>query len=56
MKTADEYRQYAYECRRLAERARTPEQRKAILNIAASWNKLVELERKIPRKRPGNRG
>ena len=50
MKTAHEYRQQADECRRLAELARSPEERAAILDIAASWDSLASYrERTITR-------
>jgi uncharacterized protein Yka (UPF0111/DUF47 family) len=52
MKTVEEYRQHADECRRLAERARTPEDRKALLSIATSWDKLAgDRDRKITKER-----
>jgi hypothetical protein len=52
MKTAEEYRQHADECRRLAERARSPDERKAILQIATSWDKLAgDRDRKITKER-----
>jgi hypothetical protein len=41
MKTVQEYRQQAEECRELAKRARSTDERDAILAIAASWEKLV---------------
>jgi len=48
MKTAEEYRQHAEECRRLAELARSAEERAAILIIAASWEELASYrERRV---------
>jgi hypothetical protein len=41
MKTVEEYRQHAEECRELARRAQSPDERKAILAIAMSWDKLA---------------
>jgi len=53
MKTVEEYRRLADECRRLAERARSPDERKAILSIATSWDKLAgDRQRKITKERP----
>jgi hypothetical protein len=46
MKTAQEYRQQAQECRRLAELARSAEERAAILSIAASWEELARYREK----------
>ena len=41
MKTVEDYRQHAEECRQLASQARTPEERDLILNMAATWEKLA---------------
>ena len=41
MKTAEDYRQHAEECRQLASRARTPEERDMILSMAATWEELA---------------
>jgi hypothetical protein len=52
MKTLEEYRQHADECRRLADRARTREDREALLMIATSWDKLAgDRDRKITKER-----
>jgi hypothetical protein len=48
MKTVEEYRRYAEECRELAQRAGSPDDRKAILAIAVSWDKLAgDRERRL---------
>jgi hypothetical protein len=53
MKTAQDYRRYADECRELARRAKSGEERDAILAIADSWERLAgERERKIGKDRP----
>jgi hypothetical protein len=53
MKTVQEYRQQAEECRELAKRARSTDERDAILAIAASWEKLAAARmRKITKERP----
>jgi hypothetical protein len=53
MKTVKEYRQQADECRELAKRARSADEREAILAIAASWEKLAAVRaRKITNERP----
>jgi hypothetical protein len=53
MKTVREYRQQADECRELAKRARSADEREAILAIAASWEKLAAARaRKITKERP----
>jgi hypothetical protein len=41
MKTVREYRQQAEECRELAKRARSADEREAILAIAVSWENLA---------------
>lgn len=53
MKTVQEYCQHADECRALAKRARSADEREAILAIAASWEKLAaKRARKITSERP----
>ena len=53
MKTVQEYRQQAEECRELAKRARSADERDAILAIAASWENLAAARmRKITKERP----
>jgi len=53
MKTVQEYRQHAEECRELARRARSPDERQALIEIAASWDRLADgRERKITKERP----
>jgi hypothetical protein len=41
MKIVEDYRQQAEECRQLASRARTPEERDMILHMAATWEELA---------------
>lgn len=53
MKTVVEYRKHAEECRTLAKRARSPEEREMILQMAATWEDLAHArERKITAERP----
>jgi len=53
MKTAEEYRQQAEECRQLAKRARSSEEREVILTIAASWDALAAYrECEVAQERP----
>jgi hypothetical protein len=53
MKTVAEYRRHAEECRELARRARSPEEREMILHIAQTWDKLAKgRERKVTKERP----
>ena len=53
MKTAQEYRQQAEECRELAKRARSVDERDAILTIAASWERLAAARmRRTTKERP----
>jgi hypothetical protein len=48
MKTVEEYRRHVEECRELAKRAQSPDDRKAILAIAMSWHKLAgDRERRL---------
>ena len=47
MKTIEDYRQHANECRQLASRARTPEERDMILNMAATWEELARSREKM---------
>jgi hypothetical protein len=52
MKTIEEYRRHAEECRALAQKARSPDERKAILAIAMSWDKLAgDRERRLSKHR-----
>ena len=41
MKQVAEYRQHAMECLKLAERARTDEERKQLTEMAAAWERMV---------------
>jgi hypothetical protein len=36
-----DYRNHAIECRQMAERARSSEEREMLLNMAASWDSLA---------------
>jgi len=47
MKTVEEYRRYVDECRVLASRARTLEERDMILNMAATWEELARSREKM---------
>ena len=53
VKDASDYRLYAEECRALAARMNTSEQREQLLKIAATWERLAEnrfdLARKLPK-------
>jgi len=42
VRKVSEYRQHADECRTLARRARAPEHRDMLLNMAATWDSLAE--------------
>jgi hypothetical protein len=42
METASEYREYAAECRRLAQLAKTDQQREILLEMAQAWLGLAE--------------
>ena len=53
MKTVADYRKHAEECRTLAKRARSLEERDMILHMAATWDDLARArERKITAERP----
>ena len=41
VKSIEDYREHAEECRQLASRARTPEERDMILSMAATWEELA---------------
>ena len=47
MKTIEEYLRHAHECRTLASRARSPEERETILNMAATWEGLAKWHEKM---------
>ena len=48
MKKAQDYRQHASECRALARKARSDEERQQLLTMAATWDILaVERERRL---------
>lgn len=42
MKKASEYKEHAEECRALARRSKSPEDRDMLLNMAATWDSLAE--------------
>jgi hypothetical protein len=51
MKKVEDYRQHAGECRSMANRSRSPEEREMLLNMARTWDSLAtervtQLERK----------
>lgn len=47
MKTVQEYRQHAAECRQLAARARTAEDRDMIIKMAETWEELASSREKM---------
>ena len=51
MNTVEDYRAHAKECRLLATRARTPEERDMILKMAATWDELADSREKLLQKR-----
>lgn len=52
MKKAEEYHQHAIECRALATRSRSPEERQMLLNMAATWESLAaDREAQIARQK-----
>jgi hypothetical protein len=42
MEKVIDYRNHAVECRELAQRARSPDEREMLLNMAASWDNLAD--------------
>jgi len=42
MGTADNFRQYAADCVRQAEGARTPDEKNLLLNVALAWLRLAQ--------------
>ncbi len=50
METADQYREYAAECYRLASVAKTDEHRKMLRGIARAWTKVAEEAEQIEAK------
>jgi len=48
METLTQYRQFAEECRRFAESAKTAEQRSILLQMAALWTKLADEAKQPP--------
>jgi hypothetical protein len=51
-KEASDYRRHAEECRVLATRMKTGEQRERLLEIAATWDRLAENRSDLVRKLP----
>jgi hypothetical protein len=46
--TIADYRKFAEECRKLAQLAKTPEERKILYEMEAAWTSLVnEADRKV---------
>ena len=55
MQKAQDYRQHASECRALARKARSDEERQQLLTMAATWDILaVERERRLTEGPPDN--
>jgi hypothetical protein len=42
MKTSAQYREFAADCLRLAEKAKTDDEREILREMAATWQKLAE--------------
>ncbi len=53
MKDASDYHRHAEECRALAARMKTGEQRQQLLKIAATWERLAEGRSDPVRKHSG---
>jgi hypothetical protein len=51
MKTVQDYLDHAEECRALAARARTPEEREMILKMAKTWEELARARKKMLQNR-----
>jgi hypothetical protein len=41
MKKVEDYRQHATECRMMASRSRSPEEKTMLMNMAATWESLA---------------
>ena len=52
VKNTSDYRHNAEECRALAARMKTSEQREQLLKIAATWERLAENRSDLVRKHP----
>lgn len=52
MKKASEYRQHAEECRQLANRMQSGEQRDQLLTMAATWDQLATERSDLVRRHP----
>jgi hypothetical protein len=53
VKDASDYHRHAQECRALAARMKTGDQRQQLLRIAATWERLAEGRSDPARKRSG---
>jgi hypothetical protein len=51
MKTVGDYRQQAADCRQLAARARSPEDRDMILKMVETWEELANTREKMLKSR-----
>ncbi|HYJ85152.1 MAG TPA: hypothetical protein VEW46_03790 [Pyrinomonadaceae bacterium] len=51
MQTIENYLQHAAECRQLAARARTPEDREMILKMVETWEELAAAREKMLKSR-----
>ena len=56
MKKVSEYLSHVEECRTLARRARAPQDREMLLNMAATWESLAEAREKQLNKKASRRG
>ena len=52
MKTAEEYRQHAQECRTLAKQMPAGEQREQLLEMARNWDSLAETREGLVHRHP----
>jgi hypothetical protein len=56
MKKLEDYRAHADECRAMANRARSPEDKAMLMNMAASWESLAaDRQKRIDNPGPLNR-
>jgi hypothetical protein len=42
METAKQFREFAEECNRLAQEAKTEDQRRGLMEMAAAWKKVAQ--------------
>lgn len=52
MRTAEEYRDHAAECRQLAARMETGEQRALLLKMAADWEEMAGFRETLVERHP----